>query len=244
VKGVLHAHTNLSHDGTLNLKELRSFFKFRGFDFLCLTDHSQDLNNYQYQELKRTSHELSDNDFVLIPGIEYSCDGEVHIMGIGIGNMTEKTKPQQVIDHIHQNGGIAVWAHPTKMNYPSDPEWISKLDGVEIWNLASDGKYLPQSKSIKAYFDFKRINPTLLAFFGMDFHHKERYYDLSLRLDGVECTEKHILAALKAGRFLCTSRTLKLSSEPELNKLKQTVLAFIRSILNLIRVIRDRLRRE
>jgi len=241
IKGVLHVHSDLSHDGSLGLEELKSFFISKGFNFLCLTDHSQDVSVERFQELKKELRRLSDDCFVFIPGIEYSCDHGVHIMGIGIEDITGETEHGKVIDHIHNSGGIAVWAHPMTSKYADKlPSWISRLDGMEIWNLRGDGKFLPQAKTIAAYYKFKKINPGLLAFFGMDFHNIETYYNLSLKL-GTACDETSIFNALKHGKYICTSSTLSLTSEPELGILTRLLMAAIKAILNFLKRARNRI---
>lgn len=237
---MVHSHSDLSHDGTLKIEKLREFFMSKGFHFLCLTDHSQDVPIERFQELKARCRELSDDKFVFVPGIEYSCINEVHIMGIGIETLSRETEQNKVIEHIHANNGMAVWAHPTKTIYPTDNSWISKLDGVEIWNLASDGKFLPQAKTVKAYYRFKDVNPNIMAFFGMDFHRRERFYNVSLKIENINLNENEILDALKHGKYTNTSATISMPSHPNLSEARIFTMSVSRSILNFVRGVRNR----
>lgn len=239
LRGVIHVHTDLSHDGRHTLQELRALFVRRNLQFVCLTDHSQDVREDQFDRLRSQCQELSDPQFVLIPGLEYSCDGGVHIMGIGISRMTQATAHAEVIGHIHAHGGLAVLAHPTKDRYPLNHEWLGMLDGVEIWNRAVDSKYLPQVGSIRMYFDLKKAHPHLTAFFGLDLHTERAFQDHAMEIETEHCDAETIVEALKSGRYRCVSRFFRVDAHPTMSRGRFATVAFIRMILNGLRWVKE-----
>ncbi|MBI5267435.1 MAG: hypothetical protein HY851_09415 [candidate division Zixibacteria bacterium] len=239
IRGVIHVHTDLSHDGLHTPQELRQLFVRHNLQFVCLTDHSQDVREDQFDRLREQCRELSGPQFVLIPGLEYSCDGGVHIMGIGISRMTQATAHAEVINHIHAHGGLAVLAHPTKAPYPLDNEWLGLLDGVEIWNRAVDSKYLPQVRSIRMYFDLKKAHPHLTAFFGLDLHTERAFQDHAMEIDSERCDAETIVAALKSGRYRCVSRFFKVGAYPVMSRGKFATIAFLRMTLNGLRWVKE-----
>ena len=244
LKGVVHVHTDLSHDGVFSLERLKQFFKGRGFNFVCLTDHSQDVSPEQYESLKARAGELADDDFVFVVGLEYSCDEEIHIMGLGLETVTDLTEHGPVIDHIHENNGMAILAHPTKIKNGLQDAWIRKLDGAEIWNQRADGRVLPQVKTIKMFRYLKKINPKLLAFFGADFHGTGRYQNLVISVKDCECELKAIVKALKAGRYECTSRLLTVAPEPGISPFGVRVIGAVKGVMNILKALRKKVTGE
>ena len=239
LRGVMHVHTDLSHDGLHSPQELQQLFIRHNLQFACLTDHSQDVREEQFENLRKQCRDLSDPDFVLIPGIEYSCDGGVHIMGIGISHITRATAHAEVINHIHTHNGLAVLAHPTKDRYPLSHDWLGLLDGVEIWNRAVDSKYLPQTVSIRTFFDLKKEHAHLTAFFGLDLHRERSYQDHAMEIEADSCDLDRIVQALKSGRHRCVSRFFQVSAHPEIGPGKLATVAFFRMALNSLRWVKE-----
>lgn len=242
-RGVIHVHTDLSHDGRLTPLELKQLFMRHNLQFACLTDHSQDVQEDQFALLREQCQKLSESDFVLIPGLEYSCESEVHIMGIGIENMTRATGYVEVIDHIHAHGGMAVLAHPTKANYPLSRDWLGKLDGVEIWNRAVDSKYLPQTRSIRTFFDLQQAHPHLTPFFGLDLHRERGYQDHAMEIEGSSLDAVAIVQAMKSGHYRCVSRFYQVSAHPIPRSGQLTVIGFFKAILNFLTMVKGWIQR-
>jgi len=51
VKGALHIHSQLSHDGTMTIAELASWYRGKGYQFLAMGEHAEDLNEAKVQML-------------------------------------------------------------------------------------------------------------------------------------------------------------------------------------------------
>jgi len=106
----LHIHTCYSKDGHEK------------------TDHNTveaSLKKYHFRE------------FIIIPGIEVSSD-RGHILGIGIQDRIKKRRAEDVIDEIHDNGGVAILAHPYRMFSGAIKNFEGlKFDGIETFNARS-----------------------------------------------------------------------------------------------------------
>ena len=50
-KGALHIHSQLSHDGALTIAELASWYRGKGYQFLAMGEHAEDLNDAKVQTL-------------------------------------------------------------------------------------------------------------------------------------------------------------------------------------------------
>src|ERR1700722_18160063 len=70
VKGALHIHSQLSHDGTMTIAELASWYRGKGYQFLAMGEHAEDLNEAKVQMLVDQSNQHSNEAFRVIPGIE------------------------------------------------------------------------------------------------------------------------------------------------------------------------------
>lgn len=240
IKGAVHLHTTMSHDGTLDLPELKQFFVERGFHFLCVTDHSHDVTPEQYREFVSRCDELSDEQFVFVPGIEFSCIEGIHILGIGLKNIIAEDDPLTVVDYIRESSCVAILAHPTKKKQSFDPEWVHRLNGIEIWNGGYDGKFLPQRRSILKYNEFRTNSPHLRIIFGMDLHTKNGFYDLATMINSSDFSSRGIVEALRDGRYYCRSRFLSMESRPPLPAYQVVLVSAARALLNVIRSVRNR----
>jgi len=238
LRGAIHLHTKLSHDGTLTLEQLADFLKSRGYDFAAITEHSYDIDQQSIDELARECERLSTPDFLLIAGIEFRCHDNIDILGYGVTRTLDSDDPATIIKHIQANGGVAVFAHPTVRNYPIDKDWVVLLDGAEIWNR-QEGKYLPQVVSMRRYIQFNDWKPGLLAFCGLDFHRKSSYYPFTT-IVGTEYNKRgEILEALRKGDFYGESPYLNIGSDGKINWLKRYTIYFLSTILNIIRNTRE-----
>lgn len=236
-------HTVLSHDGKMTLEELVSFLKGKGYDYIAITEHSYDIDNESMKRLVEDAAELSSDDFLIIPGIEFRCHGWVDIIGYGVVQKCDSEDPVEVINHIHNHGGVAVFAHPNVRDYPIDNHWVAILDGCEIWNVSNEGKHLPQSGGVKMFRRLARANGSLLAFTGLDLHRTESYWDLSAETYVAERSREGVLEALKTGEFRSVSPLFSVDSSGKISILKRMVVATLRFLLNTIRNIRDAFRR-
>jgi hypothetical protein len=243
LKGALHLHTTVSHDGTMNLAELAEFLKKRGYDFIAVTEHSYDINQASIDKMADEAKALSDDKFLVIPGIEYRCWHNIDILGYGTTTTCDSDNPEIVIEHIKSHGGVAVWAHPTIRKYPVDNNWIKILDGFEIWNNTNDGKFLPQIKPLQTYAKYRSLNPGLKAFCGLDLHRKISYRPIAIAINLPRLETCGIINAMKTGNFMTESQFFNTDSEARIKPLNLGGIYAMRTLLNMARCIKHQLQR-
>jgi predicted metal-dependent phosphoesterase TrpH len=101
----LHLHTGYSRDAFTTPEEAVRYARIRGLNGIAVTDHDT---------LKGASRmrEMAPKDFVIVVGMEIAV-GRTHIVAL---DLTEEPKGgtniPDVVENIHDAGGIAVLAHP------------------------------------------------------------------------------------------------------------------------------------
>lgn len=238
LKGALHLHTTLSHDGVMSLGELVAFFKGKGYDYIAVTEHSYDVDDQSMANLARQAEALSTDNFLVIPGIEFRGHDYVDLIGYGVTRTCPHDDPSKIIEHINEHNGVAVFAHPAIRDYQTDPAWLAKLDGVEMWNVTHEGKYLPQMKGIRKFQQLTAGNSNLLAFAGLDMHRPESYCYLSVTTYAKSRSKADILSALKQGAFRSESTLFSIGSGGEISPLKLAWVSFAGKLLGVARSIR------
>ena len=239
LKGALHIHSSISYDGIMSVEELSFFFKRKKFDFALITEHSENVSKVIMNKLIDECKKLSSSEFLIIPGLEFSCRDDLHILGLGVSKTSESDDPLEVTHHIHKQGGVAVLAHPTKKEYSLDGAWIEELDGVEIWNSAYDGKFLPQAESIKTFKKLAEQNPHLKPFAGMDLHREKDYYNVALRVKENDLNQAQILKDLKKGNFTVESAFFNVKPGMQISPVSLLFVSAFRKVLNVVRRLRD-----
>lgn len=131
-RGILHSHSELSHDSEMTFPEIHRAITIAGLDFICLSDHCVDGRadfNWQWRGL----HEGK----LFVPGFEMK-DG---IMPFGVASgvvLSNRTDPAVLARQIVTNGGVFFYAHPEERRDWDRPE----LTGMEIYNIHTDLKRL------------------------------------------------------------------------------------------------------
>jgi hypothetical protein len=201
IKGALHVHSILSRDGTMTMAELAKYFKGKGYQFLAMGEHAEDLDETKIQTLREQSAANSDDQFCVIPGIEFAVSREIHIVGIGTINLVHQENPVHVARQIRAQGGMPILAHPKRFGWDCPPEVLLAVDAVEIWNIGYDGKYLPSAKALPAFGRMQQVNPKLLAIASHDFHRTASFYDVAIEMVTPIISPDPILQNLKRGAY-------------------------------------------
>jgi predicted metal-dependent phosphoesterase TrpH len=113
LKGAIHIHSTYS-DGEFTLGELRRVLLAAGCSFVCMTDHAEFFDYEKLEAYTRECESLSDDRFRFVAGLEYACDGRMHVLGLGVTSHVASTNPQSVIRHIEDRAGVSVIAHPIR----------------------------------------------------------------------------------------------------------------------------------
>ena len=100
-RGVFHVHSVFS-DGEESLERLVEIFRLSGMSFAGVSDHAEVFDEGRMQEYVRLCESLSDNRFLVIPGLEFALHGgDIHILGYGITRRVRFKSMEQLV----QGGG-------------------------------------------------------------------------------------------------------------------------------------------
>lgn len=137
LKGDIHSHTTNS-DGKYTIEQLAKKAKYKGLDFIFITDHNNSTEDMAIPLVK---------GLTVIEGLELtSYDGHINLLGVkkpyngsyAIGNLEELN---EILRQSKQNGAMRVLNHPFCFMCPIIWD-IDKIDydGIEIWNAPATAK--------------------------------------------------------------------------------------------------------
>lgn len=198
--GGLHIHTTRSSDGEWPLEKCKEVFKKEGYQFLALTEHAEDMNLKKMEEWTAACDALSDPEFLLIPGLEFSMRGGMHILGFGLRKIVPSESIEQLLDEIQAAGGVAVWAHPPPEALNMIFPYVDRLNGMEIWNGRYHGTRRPSLRLLLALGRLRESHPAFHGFGGIDFHEGDQDREISVVVES-ERSAGAILEALRTGKF-------------------------------------------
>lgn len=211
LKGALHIHSRYS-DGEFTLPELRELFLAENCSFVGMTDHAEYFDSDSIARYIRECESLSDARFCMLPGLEYRCERNMHILGYHATKLTQATDPQEIIRHIESQGALSVIAHPKSDFF----EWIEDFSilprGIETWNSKYDGQYAPRSGTFALLQRLRHRAPLMNAFYGIDLHWRKQFRRFFLILDCDSNDSNAIMSALSQGRYTAHKGSLELPS--------------------------------
>jgi len=125
----LHTHSYKSFDSLSSIENIIKYAKKRGLNGIAITDHEV-LTSDDVMDIARR------NDIWIIKGIEARTEiGD--IIGLFISKELKSRKALDLLNEIHDQGGVATLPHPFKymkyMNYYPE-NVLEKIDAVEIVN--------------------------------------------------------------------------------------------------------------
>jgi hypothetical protein len=210
-RGALHVHSTYS-DGEFTLAELREVYLEAGCDFVCMTDHAEAFDDEKLASYVNECRALSDDDFVFVAGLEFTCDRRMHVLGFGVSAPARTTDPQEAIRHIRRENGVAVIAHPMDSMF----EWIESFDelpdGIETWNTKYDGRNAPRPATFDLLQRLQRRRNGVRAFYGQDMHWKKQHRGLFNVVSCAAPTRDDILRAMVEGNYFAVKGDLRLSA--------------------------------
>jgi hypothetical protein len=126
LKGVIHAHSRLSHDSRGAPEEILRAAREAGLRFLMTTDHNT-------HRIFTEGMQGRFDDLQVIRGAEIIKAGQT-ILAVNTREFIDggRMSTQQVIREIKAQGGLAFVGHPWRFR-----EWdVEGIDGVEIYDIA------------------------------------------------------------------------------------------------------------
>jgi predicted metal-dependent phosphoesterase TrpH len=143
----MHLHT-LYSDGTMEVQALLDHVEQRtNLDLVAITDHERIDGALRAREL----HEAGDYHFELVVGEEITTR-RGHVLALFLRERVPPLRPlEETIERIHDQGGIAIAAHPLAPLTPSlghrsllrlhhDPDPRHQLDAIEMLNPSVAGR--------------------------------------------------------------------------------------------------------
>lgn len=238
-RGAMHVHTDLSHDGLWPLVEMAKFLRSHGYHFVCVTEHSEDMDGAKVEDLRRSCLDISSPEFCVIPGIEYSCSSVLHIAGAGCDLLLDITDPAKLARSIREAGGFAVLAHPKRIRWQCSDDLLTAVNAVETWNVRYDGKFMPVPKSLRFFNRAMELNPSLLPSVGLDLHSPRGFYPASMRVDVPRLNRASILASLTAGNYMIDSPIWDLQAGDSVTRAGVAAARVFHAMLDRVRFLRD-----
>lgn len=206
VVGIAHVHSTYSHDGRLGLTELAAVAARHRWSFMLVTEHSDSLTSDAFGAAEAECKALSHDDFLMFPSVEYTCEGNVHILGYNAGYIEDfPASPVALACAVRERGGLAVLAHPCRYIRRSPevltPDLLSAVSGVEVWNskLAYDGPWVAPVR----HYDL--MPPGGIGFCGQDVHFYKHFSSLVIEMDVPALVRHHVMHNLASGRFRITN---------------------------------------
>ncbi|PYO03838.1 MAG: hypothetical protein DMD89_01135 [Candidatus Rokuibacteriota bacterium] len=241
--GIIHVHSTLSYDGEHTLAELASFGRKCGYSFIGMTEHSDTFDDAKMKALVEECRRLSDGEFLLIAGIEFSCEGNLHLIGLGIRQFTSASDPIVLARFIRAQGGLAIVSHPSRYGYEIPPALVGEINGIEVWNASNDSRFVPDRRVMDLWRRLRQHNQALVAFGGQDLHRITRQRQVKLVLGGQdgELTAERVLAHLKGGNFIVSNHYLRIGGDRPPGWARRRVLAWMWRGLVVAKSLRDRL---
>lgn len=199
-KGNLHTHTNMS-DGLISPEETIELYRRAEYDFIAITDHN-------------VFYEGSEQDnFTILSGTEvhindYDARKAFHIVGIDIDgeiNIPLHATPQDLINGIIQQNGLAILAHPAwSLLTHNDAINLRDYVGIEIWNTVSEARSNRgcSSSFIDTVASNTSKNSTKLIFAVDDTHfYSDDLFGGYIMLNSPSLSTKDIITNIKRGNF-------------------------------------------
>jgi len=225
-KGVLHVHSAFS-DGEESLERLVESLHLAGMRFVAVSDHAEVFDDRRIAEYLQKCDALSTHSFVVIPGLEFALHGgEIHILGYGITQRIRFNNVEELVDGIHQAGGIAVLAHPPLGTINILGSILGKLDGVEVWNGRYDGTRVPRADSFQLLRRVRALNPKAAAYCGIDLHKIGQLRRLVyVEVETERLGREAIVSALQAGNFTLHGSNISIPSTGNLTFVQELSIA-------------------
>lgn len=239
-RGLLHVHSTYSYDGRHSIAEIAEFARRQHHDFIVMSEHSDTLIPESVAAFADECNQASDPSLLMMPGIEFTCENNLHLIGLGISEYTATRNPLAVCDFIRERGGVAVIAHPVRYKYLIPLALAHRVNGIEVWNGAYDGRFIPNHRSLILLRRLREHNASLLAYGGEDLHTIVPRFHVAVDVHCTALTPDRILRALDAGDFTISNSLFRLSARSTIGPWQSANILAGRAVFTLAKRIRDR----
>ncbi|MGI9078334.1 MAG: PHP domain-containing protein [Gemmatimonadaceae bacterium] len=229
--GIVHVHTDYSHDGRDSLEMVRDFCLARGIGWVGLTDHAEDLTPETFEEFAGRCRTVSDDRVHLIPGLEFRFTGfpGLHLLALGLSRWIEPATPGEFIRETRATAGFTIVAHPILCDYRL-PEVVSAgIDAIEVWNATYNTRFLPDPRAIRLLLATRAKRSEVVGIAGLDQHDSRN--DRETRVI-ISADESDPLTALRAGRFVNAGKTMRFDATVSMRPVRLAALTAARWIFD------------
>lgn len=191
----LHTHSRFSADGVSEPEKMVEEAKRKGLHGFAITDHNNCacVDYFLQHGFMRQDGQPVDG-LLIIPGQEITTSAG-HLLALGVRLPDLKgISPSEAIEIIHENGGLAVPAHPYDLFRAGIRESVLdglNFDAIEVFNAASTLK-----RYNRQAFDYAK-NKHIPMTGGSDAHHHEAIGTAYTILEAEEYNLAAVLAAIK-----------------------------------------------
>ena len=226
--GVIHVHSDYSHDGRDPLEQVKEFARTRNISFVGLTDHAEDFDSSRYREYVDHCRHLTDETTRLIPGLEYRFGGYpgLHLLALGLSRMIKPRTPADFCLQAADSAQFTIVAHPVLCRHTLPTGVDDAIDAIEVWNASYNTRFLPDSRSIRLFRALHRRRPELVATAGLDQHDSRN--DRETRVLLTNPAAENPLLELQAGRFTNRGRTMSFDAKVSMNPARLVALSVAR----------------
>ena len=238
--GIVHVHSDYSHDGRDTLEHLARISAQRGISFVGMTDHAEDLDAARFARYLDHCAEASRPGIRLIPGLEFRFAGYpgLHLLAFGLGRWIEPATPADFVEQTRGIAGFTMAAHPILPGYQFPEEVRAGIDGIEVWNAAYNTRWLPDPRAIRLLQEIRRRRPKVVGVAGLDQHDSRNARETRVILTGPRL--ENPLAELRAGRFRNRGRTLEFPANVEVGWAGMAALAGARAGFDFLEGVQER----
>ena len=241
--GILHVHSEYSHDSRDSIESLRGYALERGIGFVGLTDHAEDLDADDYVELRRDCEACSDEQVRIFPGLEFRFPGfrGLHLLALNLREWIAPASPAEFVAMTCGTADLTISAHPVLYRYRMPDVVREGIDAVEVWNTGYNTRYLPDPKAIRLLAGIRRSRPEVVAIAGLDQHRAEN--DRGARVI-LHRDEAEPLVAIRAGGFTNVGVTMQFDAHATFGPIRLGGLSAARAGLDLVNAVHERVMRR
>jgi len=224
---LLHVHSSFSYDSRMKLADIVAKAKQHGYRVVLMSEHNNGMTPAVMEAFVRQCDELSDDQLLVIPGLELAFDhNRVHLLAYGVRMYLDSTHVgctfKSLVDAVRRAGGVCVLAHPSHRRGVDrlSPDDCVDLDGIEIWNVKNGNRFVPTAADVRVLRRVRDSGGRPFAFGGVDWHHLARFSPMVLRVELSELTPESVLASLRSGHFTVRGGLVRHSSSGDISTVR------------------------
>ncbi len=199
--GIMHCHSLYSYDAKMSLAEIKELCKKNGVQFVCMTEHTDELTHERAEAFVRECDALSDETFLFIPGFEVPYEG-AHILMVDARTfVSQYASTIETLKKWTDIASFVVLAHPVRNQFQVSDALLAEISALEVWNQQYEGKRVPRTRSLRLFDTLRLQKPALVATGGVDFHRASHFGAPFITLNATELSEADIVEKLRIGAF-------------------------------------------